>query len=438
MIPIRIVSRCCRVILYLACLPIGIAWAQAGDRVVPAPDLVTRVVVREAPTSQSADLGALRPGESAELLGAVPNWYQVRLDGGVVGFVSKRWTRVVSDVATAGTGTEFTIDVVDVGTGLAVLVRGADFTLVFDAGSNDDQALGADNRMLAFLRAEAPSVTTIDHLILSHPHTDHVLLLPDLLAQYAVRHVWDSGRLNDVCGYRAFLSGVKVEPGVEYHTAVQNGGTRDYVFAARRCPGGPELPADTIQLSPASRIDNQPVALGAGATMTILHADGSNQPSFNANSLVVRLDLGATRVLLTGDSEAGGRNSPTTSPKATSIEGVLLACCRQALAADVLVAAHHGSRTSSRQAFLDAVMASVYVISSGPTKYATVQLPDADIVAELTSRGRVFRTDLDDAACAQRQDKIGPKADGKPGGCNNVRITIRPASPVEVGYLPVP
>jgi beta-lactamase superfamily II metal-dependent hydrolase len=107
------------------------------------------------------------------------------------------------------TAPTFTIDVVDVGTGLAVLVRGPDFTLVYDAGSNDDLARGANNRMLAFMQAAAPTLTTIDHMILSHPHRDHVELLPDLFGSYSVRsgvglgtdqrHLWlsripDSGK----------------------------------------------------------------------------------------------------------------------------------------------------------------------------------------------------------------------------------------------------
>ena len=82
---------------------------------------------------------------------------------------------------------------VDVGTGLAVLVRGPDFTLVYDGGSNDDLARGAENRFGAYLNAVAPTVTTIDLMVLSHPHRDHVELLPDLFATYTVRDVWDSG-----------------------------------------------------------------------------------------------------------------------------------------------------------------------------------------------------------------------------------------------------
>jgi beta-lactamase superfamily II metal-dependent hydrolase len=148
----------------------------------------------------------------------------------------------------------------------------------------------------------------------------------------------------------------------------------------------------------------------------------------------VRLDLGATRILLVGDAEAGGRKSPTVAPTASSIEGVLLACCQQALASNILIAGHHGSRTSSRQAFLNAVMASTFIVSSGPTKYSTVTLPDADVISELTSRGQVFRTDLNDAACRVNTAKIGPDADGQPGGCYNVRVTIPASGPVQVAY----
>ena len=95
-------------------------------------------------------------------------------------------------------GSNLHIDVVDVGTGLAVLVRGPDFALVYDAGSNDDLARGPNNRMLAFMQTAAPTLTTIDHMILSHPHRDHVELLRTSLATYSVRQVWDSGRVNDI------------------------------------------------------------------------------------------------------------------------------------------------------------------------------------------------------------------------------------------------
>jgi len=71
--------------------------------------------------------------------------------------------------------------------------------------------------------------------------------------------------------------------------------------------------------------------------------------------------------------------------------------------------------TSSRAAFLDAIGSTVAVVSSGPTQYGTVTLPDQSTVTELQSRGQVFRTDVDDATCATNPNKIGPNADGEPG-----------------------
>jgi competence protein ComEC len=102
------------------------------------------------------------------------------------------------------------------------------------------------------------------------------------------------------------------------------------------------------------------------------------------------------------------------------------------LAARVMVVGHHGSKTSSRQAFLNAVGASVFVVSSGPTKYGSVTLPDQEVITELSSRGQVFRTDTNDQACAMNPAKIGPDNDGHAGGCDNIRIVIAERNPLQV------
>jgi competence protein ComEC len=180
----------------------------------------------------------------------------------------------------------------------------------------------------------------------------------------------------------------------------------------------------TVTLALSSRITDAAIPLGQHATMTILHADGGTHPSFNENSVVVRLDLGATRVLLMGDAQAGNRANPSVAPTASSIEGVLLDCCVSDVAAHVMIVGHHGSKTSSRRAFLNAVSPSFFVVSSGPKKYTTVVLPDEEVISELSGRGTVFRTDTNDASCATSTSKIGPTADGEPGGCDAVRITI--------------
>ena len=65
--------------------------------------------------------------------------------------------------------------------------------------------------------------------------------------------------------------------------------------------------------------------------------------------------------------------------------------------------------TSSRTAFLDAIGANHYIVSAGPTRYGSVTLPDAVVVAEFSRRGTVWRTDLNDATCGDQpaQDRAG-------------------------------
>ena len=168
--------------------------------------------------------------------------------------------------------------------------------------------------------------------------------------------------------------------------------------------------------------------------MTALWRDPKKYADPNGNSVVVRLDLGNRRILLAGDAEGGERELPSQPPAAGSIEAGLLACCSSDIKADVLVVGHHGSKTSSRDAFLDAVGARIFAISSGPHPYRSVHLPDAEIVADLEHRGTLLRTDVNDDACENNPNKIGPDTDESPGGCDNILITIDPQGGLNASY----
>jgi competence protein ComEC len=405
----------------LALVFIGLGRAQD---IAPTSRVKTAVLVRAAPSTDAPVIGALRPGERLAFDGAVPQWNGVVLPDGQKGFVSKSWTTLLQPLAASG---DYRVHVIDVGTGLAIFVEGAGFTLLYDGGSNDDLALGARNRLVAYLKRVRPDLATIDYLILSHPHRDHVELLADVFAAYRVRQVWDSGRVNPTCGYRAFLQAIVNEDGVAYHDALGEGGTRAVSFPKGRC-ANVNVAAVTVTLQQSSRIVRGPVTLGPGARMTFLYIDGSMHPDPNENSLVVRLDLGPVRILLTGDAEAGERRDPTAAPDAGSIEAALLACCLADLRAKILIAGHHGSKTSSRVSFLDAVDADIFVISSGPMRYGSVTLPDPEVRDQFLARGELWRTDLDDPACGANPAKIGRDADGQAGGCDNVLITITGAT----------
>lgn len=320
---------------------------------------------------------------------------------------------------------EFELHAIDVGTGLAIFVTGPNVAFLYDAGSNDDVAVGAQNRALAYLRRVRPNLGKIDHVVLSHPHQDHVQLLPDILRSYTIGAVWDSGAVNQICSYRQFIEAIE-ERSIEYHSARNGPGSAEVAFDERKC--GAELPAHTFKLQHGKKIEaGLEVPFTTRAKMKFLHADGGDhKESFNKYSLVVALDLDGSRVLLMGDAEAGPRKDAITDPpRKDSVEAQVLACCANDLRADVMVVGHHGSRTSTRRALIDAVKPNVAVISSGPRKYGEVQLPDDVVVDELTKVANVVRTDADDDACKDNPAKIGPDADGKPGGCSNVTITLK-------------
>ncbi|MFL6845774.1 MAG: ComEC/Rec2 family competence protein [Allosphingosinicella sp.] len=318
----------------------------------------------------------------------------------------------------------FRVHAIDVGSGLSIFVEGADFTLLYDAGSSDDTPPGRGNRVLAYLRAVRPDLRRIDHVILSHPHLDHLSLMPDLLSAYEVSNVWDAGAVNPLCAYRLLLERVADNADITYHHAAGGPGPHDASFPAQNCSGR-SLPPATISLTRGIPITREPVRLGERASISILSGDGTiGVPNLHAGNLVVRLDLGSRRVLLPGDAEAGRRLGPQSPPDPGSTEARLLECCAADIRADVLVSPHHGSKTSSRSAFLDAVGATIYVVSVGPRLFAGVINPDADVMREYLLRGSLWRTDINDYGCALNPAKIGPDNDGKPGGCDNIRIFI--------------
>lgn len=339
------------------------------------------------------------------------------------------WTRVTTaaDLPTSppSPGT-FRLHLIDVGTGLAVLVQGADFALLYDAGTNDRAerplrvtsylaaALGPSGDDLCVAPGDPAPTTrrTIDHVVLSHPHFDHASALDLVLHCYDVHQVWDSGRINQAVFYRQFLEAVARSAGLVYHTAASVPDSHDV-----------EVKGFTIHVPTWERFsEGETVQLGTGARFTILHAEPKQLPDPNQNSVVIALQLGATHVLLVGDAESGPRLDP--SYPVGDVEEFLLDHHAAELRADILQVGHHGSKTSSRRAFLTAVAPTLALVSSGPKRYGKTTLPDAEVLDELAREGiKVLRTDEHDDRCPTT-GKIG--GDEGPGGCDSWMITIEP------------
>jgi competence protein ComEC len=315
----------------------------------------------------------------------------------------------------------YRLHLIDVGTGLAILVQGADFAMMYDAGTNDREE--KPSRVAAYLAAalgpsgddlcgpEAPGKRlTIENVVLSHPHFDHASALDLVLHCYEVHHFWDSGRINATVFYRELLAAIGKATGLTYHTAA-------------------DVPADhevtvkdtTIHISTWERFsEGDVVKLGEGAQFTILHAEPKALKDPNQNSVVIILQLGSTHVLLVGDAESGERRDP--SYPVGDVEEFLIDHHKAEIRADILQVGHHGSKTSSRRDFLAAVHPSLALVSSGPKQYGKTVLPDHEVLDELKAQGAtILRTDEHDDGCPE-SGKIG--GDAGPGGCDSWVISI--------------
>jgi competence protein ComEC len=119
------------------------------------------------------------------------------------------------------------------------------------------------------------------------------------------------------------------------------------------------------------------------AVITELAPDSSWAASLhdaNLASTVLLVRVGNVRMLLTGDAEA---------PE----EDWLLSHSHDALHADVLKVAHHGSSTSTTEAFLTAVHPRLALVSVGANN--SYGHPDAEVLERLGAAGiPTLRTDL--------------------------------------------
>jgi competence protein ComEC len=120
------------------------------------------------------------------------------------------------------------------------------------------------------------------------------------------------------------------------------------------------------------------VELREGVRIEVLRSGFRADRSTNDNSMVLRLVYGSTAVLLAGDVEA--------------VAEAELAHSGFDLRSDVLKAGHHGSATSSTEAFLTSVHPRHVVYSVGA--HNPFGFPSADVAARARATGAgTWRTD---------------------------------------------
>ncbi len=245
----------------------------------------------------------------------------------------------------------FTMSVLDVGQGLAVVLRTHSRALLYDTGPRYSDDADAGGRIVApYLRGAG--IRKLDGLIVSHQDSDHSGGALTLLRTVPVD--W-------------LASSLPVDHPILARDESGKAGEASTI-PALRCLAGQSWSWDGVQF-------------------TILHPDsrayGQAARKTNDLSCTLRVDSLYGSALVTGDIEARS-------------EQELLRRDARALSADVLVVPHHGSRTSSTSAFIAAVAPEVAVFTPGYRN--RFGHPRPDVVARYAEFGAaLYRTDHDGA-----------------------------------------
>ena len=236
------------------------------------------------------------------------------------------------------------LHMIDVGQGDAIALRSARGRwVVVDAGRDWNGGDAGRRDVVPYIARRGG---TVEAFVLSHPHADHAGGAASVITALRPRAYLDPGYPGGTPSYRASLLAAR-EAGAHW----------------RRIRPGDSLTVDEM-------------------TITFLAPDsawaaGLRDP--NDASSVLRVRVGEVRMLLTGDAEKGE-------------EDWLLAHQREALDADILKVAHHGSSTSSTAAFVDAVRPRLALVSVGAGNL--YRHPSDHVMRSLAGSGAVvMRTD---------------------------------------------
>ncbi|MCC7198127.1 MAG: DNA internalization-related competence protein ComEC/Rec2 [Gammaproteobacteria bacterium] len=237
--------------------------------------------------------------------------------------------------------------VLDVGQGLAVVLRTTHRVLVFDAGPRWRGGGSAGEAVvLPYLRAQG--VRRIDMLVLSHDDADHAGGATALLAAMPVTQL--------LRGAGSFADGP----------------------AGTGCRRGQRWRWD-------------------GVSFEVLHPGEGESWDDNEGSCVLRVTTETASLLLVADVGRLAEDSLTARPE-----------LRGRLQADVALVGHHGSRSSSSQAWVDAVQPRWALVSAGfGNRWG---MPRAEVLARWRAGGATARGTQDEGALRLRLPAAGMMA----------------------------
>lgn len=258
----------------------------------------------------------------------------VVLAAGIWGAVWQWWPRPLEVTAFA------------VGDGDAYLIRTpGGKAVMIDGGSRSVPEIGARVLVPNLLLL---GVRRLDAMIITHPDSDHVNGLPDVLEALPTARLLDPELPCDTSAYQQ-------------------------VVETARTRGVPCFPLRAGMRLNLDRRTRLTILAPADPLLVGTRSDSNN------NCVVCLLEYGRTRMLFTGDLEEEGERA--------------LLERYPSLSADVTTVAHHGSRFGTGDEFLDAVHPYLAVISSRGD--AGGEHPHASILNRLRNHGvRILRTDV--------------------------------------------
>jgi len=245
------------------------------------------------------------------------------------------------------------VTILDVGQGSSALAEfpGGATMLIDGGGHSDNRYFDVGQRIVApFLRHQ--KILRVDTIVLSHPSSDHMNGLVHVVAHFNPKSVlWTGDRVLTESFKR---------------------------FCQQVVRSGAEVPAFN-KISRNMTVEGVEVSVLNPPTSDLHVSRHLSGAELNNRSLVLKLRMGSCGILFPGDIESHA-------------EERLVACCRSILPCQVLVAPHHGSRTSSSMLFLQAVHPKIIVISAGwHNRFGFPHEPVLDRYRELGSF--VYRTD---------------------------------------------
>jgi competence protein ComEC len=228
---------------------------------------------------------------------------------------------------------------IDIGQGDSILIQVNNRNLLIDSGPKSDKEK-------LFNYFSKLNLDTLDYVIATHPHEDHIGNMADVVKKYNVLNFYSPKVQTTTKTFEKMVESLK-----DKHLKIN-----------------------------VIKKDISSIDLGENTKVTVFSPTKDSYEDLNNYSPVIKIEYGNTSFLFTGDAQKDVEKEITDS--------------NEDINADVLKVGHHGSSTSTSKNFLNKVNPSIAVISLG--KDNVYNHPNENTINSLIeSKVAIYRTDKD-------------------------------------------